>query len=421
MPSAFEHGPAITVPASNTTAKAAVIWSAASNLGESTIILDSGGNGRIGIAGDLDTITITSGTVTVAGIVAATTLTGAGSGITALNGTQVTSGTLPAARIGDDSIVEAKLDVSNGPTDGYFLQAQSGEGGGLTWAEVSGGTAVAGTTDNGILTFVNSGSTFAAESSLTYNAGQLTLNYDSGAALFYLDSSTGQSLIKYKNAGTAKWDVGIDPDGSGNQKSHVDDWCMYNGGTYGVVISGNGSNQFGIGTQAGIALSGAEIPDDGIQFPASVALSSNANNLDDYQEGTFTPILHDWSFDGNEATHTSQVGRYQKIGRFVYFWGTIHWSSIGTLATGSQGLIGGLPYTCMTGTNYNASVYIGHAYGLGLPSAGDSPCATINAGTAYMSFHVWSITSGAQSCNFSQWGPNPAANFAFSGMYETNS
>jgi len=78
MPSAFEHGPSITVPASNTTAKAAVIWSAASNLGESTIIIDSGGNGRIGLSGDLDLITLTSATVTVAGTVAATTLTGAG-------------------------------------------------------------------------------------------------------------------------------------------------------------------------------------------------------------------------------------------------------------------------------------------------------------------------------------------------------
>jgi len=38
------------------------------------------------------------------------------------------------ATIADDSIVEAKLDVSNGPTNGQFLQAQSGESGGLTWA-----------------------------------------------------------------------------------------------------------------------------------------------------------------------------------------------------------------------------------------------------------------------------------------------
>jgi len=114
----------------------------------------------MGLAADTDLITFSNGTLTIAGIVAATTLTGAGAGITglaaanitasgtlpalngaaltALNGTQVTSGTLPAARIGDDSIVEAKLDVSNGPTNGQFLQAQSGEGGGLTWAASTG-------------------------------------------------------------------------------------------------------------------------------------------------------------------------------------------------------------------------------------------------------------------------------------------
>jgi len=46
---------------------------------------------------------------------------------------------LQSLAIGDDSIVEGKLDVSNAPTNGYFLQAQSGEGGGLTWAAAGGG------------------------------------------------------------------------------------------------------------------------------------------------------------------------------------------------------------------------------------------------------------------------------------------
>ena len=45
---------------------------------------------------------------------------------------------LQSLAIGDDSIVEGKLDVSNAPTNGYFLQAQSGEGGGLTWAAAGG-------------------------------------------------------------------------------------------------------------------------------------------------------------------------------------------------------------------------------------------------------------------------------------------
>ena len=130
MPSAFEHGPTLTVVASPT-ANAGVIWSAANNLGQSTILL---GTGTLGISGDTDIITLTANTVTVAGTVAATTLTGNGAGVTALAAGNIATGTVPAARIADDSIVEAKLDVSNAPTNGHFLQAQSGEGGGLTWA-----------------------------------------------------------------------------------------------------------------------------------------------------------------------------------------------------------------------------------------------------------------------------------------------
>ena len=41
-------------------------------------------------------------------------------------------------KIADQAINEAKLQVSNAPTNGYFLTAQSGNTGGLTWAELSG-------------------------------------------------------------------------------------------------------------------------------------------------------------------------------------------------------------------------------------------------------------------------------------------
>jgi len=53
------------------------------------------------------------------------------------------------AKMANDTITEGKLDVSNAPQNGYFLQAQSGEGGGLTWAEVS-DPAAASTTTAGI-------------------------------------------------------------------------------------------------------------------------------------------------------------------------------------------------------------------------------------------------------------------------------
>tara|TARA_B100001248_G_scaffold241696_1_gene208610 strand:- start:895 stop:2175 length:1281 start_codon:yes stop_codon:yes gene_type:complete len=42
-----------------------------------------------------------------------------------------------ALTISDDVVDEANLKVSNTPTDGYFLSAQSGNTGGLTWAQVA--------------------------------------------------------------------------------------------------------------------------------------------------------------------------------------------------------------------------------------------------------------------------------------------
>jgi len=49
------------------------------------------------------------------------------------NAANIASGTLNAARIADDSVVEAKLDISNAPTNGHFLQYKDGTDK-LTWA-----------------------------------------------------------------------------------------------------------------------------------------------------------------------------------------------------------------------------------------------------------------------------------------------
>ena len=47
-----------------------------------------------------------------------------------------------ALTIADDIVDEANLKVSNAPTNGYFLSAQSGNTGGLTWAAVSSDTDI---------------------------------------------------------------------------------------------------------------------------------------------------------------------------------------------------------------------------------------------------------------------------------------
>ena len=79
----------------------------------------------------------------------------------------------------------------------------------------------------------------------------------------------------------------------------------------------------------------------GITFPATQSASSNANTLDDYEEGTFTPTIVGTSSAGT-GTYSKQTGTYTKIGNRVYFSIYIIWSA--HTGTGDMN-IGGLPFT----------------------------------------------------------------------------
>jgi hypothetical protein len=78
-------------------------------------------------------------------------------------------------------------------------------------------------------------------------------------------------------------------------------------------------------------------------FPSTQSASSNANTLDDYEEGTWTPSV------GGSATYTTQLGTYTKVGRLVTLTGNLTINSIGT---GSTSSISGLPFA--SGATYTA-------------------------------------------------------------------
>jgi hypothetical protein len=83
----------------------------------------------------------------------------------------------------------------------------------------------------------------------------------------------------------------------------------------------------------------------GITFPASQSASTDANTLDDYEEGTFTPVYQPASGSFSSITYTEQFGAYTKIGNRVYVQGRIRSNSI-SVGTASGGVrIGGLPFT----------------------------------------------------------------------------
>ena len=84
----------------------------------------------------------------------------------------------------------------------------------------------------------------------------------------------------------------------------------------------------------------------GITFPAdtTTTVSSNANTLDDYEEGTWTPTIIATATNPTVSYNTNgQRGYYTKIGRVVYFQAFLAVSSI---SSGSGDLVcGGLPFT----------------------------------------------------------------------------
>jgi hypothetical protein len=109
----------------------------------------------------------------------------------------------------------------------------------------------------------------------------------------------------------------------------------------GTIITQNSTPAFastiGVGG-ATAAASGA-----GITFPATQSASSNANTLDDYEEGTWTPSIVGSTSQSGQVYNT-QDGRYTKIGRQVTVMFNIILSTEGTFS-GSFLLLSGLPFT----------------------------------------------------------------------------
>ncbi len=118
-----------------------------------------------------------------------------------------------------------------------------------------------------------------------------------------------------------------------------------------VVISGNTSGTItldapavaGTTTLTLPATSGTVVTKDtngiisvnGVQFPATQSASADANTLDDYEEGTWTPSL------GGTATYNGRSARYTKIGNIVNAFCLVNVNLIGT---GSTTSISGLPF-----------------------------------------------------------------------------
>lgn len=105
----------------------------------------------------------------------------------------------------------------------------------------------------------------------------------------------------------------------------------------------------------------------GISFPATASASSDANTLDDYEEGSFTPTI---SSTAGSVTLSTAVGTYTKVGRQV----TINANVVVSASTASSNVaLASLPFA-------SASNSAGSIYGYLFSADVGTPMVYINSG-----------------------------------------
>ena len=126
------------------------------------------------------------------------------------------------------------------------------------------------------------------------------------------------------------------------------------------TLSSSGASTFtGTGkfaTTIGVGNATPSASGSGITFPATQSASSDANTLDDYEEGTWTPTIMGIGGVSGQA-YSSQTGVYRKIGGFVYANFDVTLSAKGTIT--SIASIGGFPFL-VSGQDANAIASIAY-------------------------------------------------------------
>jgi hypothetical protein len=104
---------------------------------------------------------------------------------------------------------------------------------------------------------------------------------------------------------------------------------------------------------------------NGIAFPATQVPSADANTLDDYEEGTWTPAI---GLLGT-ISYSNQSGRYVKIGKVVWIEFYITYSSTDTTQDANTLFINGLPFTSSSSGALGTSCMLTErVYGINSPT-----------------------------------------------------
>ena len=121
---------------------------------------------------------------------------------------------------------------------------------------------------------------------------------------------------------------------------------------------------------------------NGIKFPATQVASADANVLDDYEEGTWTPGITFGGGSTGVVYTVSNTGFYTKVGRLVTLTFVLDVSNKGS-STGNA-FITGAPFSCINSQGGRGGAAIGYTGGLFV----NNPNIMMDAGSGAMAFRT---------------------------------
>jgi hypothetical protein len=194
-------------------------------------------------------------------------------------------------------------------------------------------------------------------------------------------SATGNSNSFFGTGAGGAITTGIKNTIIGQYDGNGDSLDIRTANNYAVISDGDGNRLLTTANGQTLALDGGAVPNSGtgITFPATQSASSNANTLDDYEEGTFTLSLQSVASGSVTFGGADEIlGIYTKIGRQVHVMAKLVTASVST--PGGDISFQGLPFTTASGITY-LKVLVAIEY----PAVASVPA---NTGSTYFTLYL---------------------------------
>ena len=159
-------------------------------------------------------------------------------------------------------------------------------------------------------------------------------------------ATTNKNVIRFDNSGRGTYEIG----GVGGSNE------------FGIFIDNFTTPKFTINNAGNASITDGNLAfasGHGIDFSSTGDGSGTMSSelLDDYEEGTWTPLVRNSS--GTGTAGSGNYGYYTKVGNVVHAHATVHWTAINSGTTSAYALLVGFPYASKNATAYRCQHILG--------------------------------------------------------------